>query len=101
MYGVPFQYTLNKDVVLARLEYLRDIFQIEEGDFLTFDASAAQCVGRVIQSKADYGMMIFADKRYAYICSLQFQRKMSQPYDKAGTLGRKTLLTQEDLEKMA
>ncbi|KAL0654635.1 hypothetical protein Bca4012_097326 [Brassica carinata] len=100
MYGVPFQYTLNK-VVLARLEYLRDIFQIEEGDFLTFDASAAQCVGRVIQSKADYGMMIFADKRYAYICSLQFLRKMSQPYDKAGTLGTKTLLTQEDLEKMA
>jgi hypothetical protein len=26
---------------------------------------AAQCVGRVIRSKADYGMMIFADKRYA------------------------------------
>lgn len=25
---------------------------------------AAQCVGRVIRSKADYGMMIFADKRY-------------------------------------
>lgn len=24
---------------------------------------AAQCVGRVIRSKADYGMMIFADKR--------------------------------------
>lgn len=25
---------------------------------------AAQCVGRVIRSKADYGLMIFADKRY-------------------------------------
>lgn len=25
---------------------------------------AAQCVGRVIRSKADYGMMIFADKRF-------------------------------------
>lgn len=25
---------------------------------------AAQCVGRVIRSKSDYGMMIFADKRY-------------------------------------
>lgn len=33
---------------------------------------AAQCVGRVIRSKADYGMMIFADKRYA-ICSISFQ----------------------------
>lgn len=32
---------------------------------------------------------------------LQFLRKMAQPYDKAGTMGRKTLLTQEDLEKMA
>lgn len=25
---------------------------------------ASQCVGRVIRSKADYGMMVFADKRY-------------------------------------
>uniref|UniRef100_A0A2N9GW53 DNA 5'-3' helicase n=1 Tax=Fagus sylvatica TaxID=28930 RepID=A0A2N9GW53_FAGSY len=66
MFGVPFQFTLSK-ILLARLEYLRDTFQIKEGDFLTFDAlrQAAQCVGRVIQSKADYGMMIFADKRYS------------------------------------
>uniref|UniRef100_M4EP04 DNA 5'-3' helicase n=1 Tax=Brassica campestris TaxID=3711 RepID=M4EP04_BRACM len=66
MFGVPFQYTLSK-ILLARLEYLRDTFQIKEGDFLTFDAlrQAAQCVGRVIRSKADYGMMIFADKRYS------------------------------------
>ncbi|CAN6558507.1 unnamed protein product [Malus baccata var. baccata] len=39
MFGIPFQYTLSKQ--------------------------AAQCVGRVIRSKADYGMMIFADKRYS------------------------------------
>ena len=85
-------------ILRARLEYLRETFQIQEGDFLTFDAlvrillsywfisficrkdlltkfshnlkfckcqrQAAQCVGRVIRSKADYGMMIFADKRY-------------------------------------
>jgi hypothetical protein len=31
---------------------------------------AAQCVGRVIRSKSDYGMMIFADKRY--VCSIPF-----------------------------
>ncbi|XP_040364155.1 general transcription and DNA repair factor IIH helicase subunit XPD isoform X2 [Rosa chinensis] len=37
MYGVPFQYTLSK-ILLARLEYLRETFQIKEGDFLTFDA---------------------------------------------------------------
>ncbi|KFK35304.1 hypothetical protein AALP_AA5G267300 [Arabis alpina] len=128
MYGVPFQYTLSK-ILLARLEYLRDTFQIKEGDFLTFDAlrQAAQCVGRVIRSKADYGMMIFADKRYsrhdkrsklpgwilshlrdnlstdmAIHIAREFLRKMAQPYDKAGTtMGKKTLLTQEDLDKMA
>ena len=46
----------------ARLEYLRETFQIKESDFLAFDAvrQAAQCVGRVIRSKADYGLMIFA-----------------------------------------
>ena len=44
----------------ARLEYLKDTFQIKESDFLAFDAvrQAAQCVGRVIRSKADYGMMV-------------------------------------------
>lgn len=39
-------------------------FQIREDDFLTFDAlrHAAQCVGRAIRGKMDYGIMIFADK---------------------------------------
>ena len=39
---------------------------LAQADFLTFDAmrQAAQCVGRVIRSKADYGMMVFADARY-------------------------------------
>lgn len=130
MFGVPFQYTLSK-ILLARLEYLRDTFQIKEGDFLTFDAlrQAAQCVGRVIRSKADYGMMIFADKRYsrhdkrsklpgwilshlrdAYLnlstdmalhIAREFLRKMAQPYDKTGASGRKTLLSQEDIEQMS
>ncbi|MBA0741559.1 hypothetical protein Gogos_014701 [Gossypium gossypioides] len=129
MFGVPFQYTLSK-ILLARLEYLRDTFQIKEGDFLTFDAlrQAAQCVGRVIRSKADYGMMIFADKRYsrhdkrsklpswilshlrdvnlnlstdmALHIAKEFLRKMAQPYEKIGGSGRKTLLSEEDLEKM-
>ncbi|XP_024163429.1 general transcription and DNA repair factor IIH helicase subunit XPD isoform X1 [Rosa chinensis] len=130
MYGVPFQYTLSK-ILLARLEYLRETFQIKEGDFLTFDAlrQAAQCVGRVIRSKADYGMMIFADKRYsrhdkrsklpgwilshlrdahlnlstdmALHIAREFLRKMAQPYDRTGgSSGRKTLLSQDDLERM-
>ncbi|KAF1590729.1 General transcription and DNA repair factor IIH helicase subunit XPD, partial [Eudyptes moseleyi] len=51
----------------ARLEYLRDQFQIRENDFLTFDAMrhAAQCVGRALRGKTDYGLMVFADKRFA------------------------------------
>lgn len=129
MFGVPFQYTLSK-ILRARLEYLRETFQIQEGDFLTFDAlrQAAQCVGRVIRSKADYGMMIFADKRYsrhdkrsklpgwilshlhdahlnlstdmALHTAREFLRRMAQPYDKAGSGGQKTLLTEEDLQEM-
>ena len=40
--------------------------QVREQDFLNFDAirQASQCVGRVIRSKTDYGIMIFADSRY-------------------------------------
>lgn len=127
MFGVPFQYTLSR-ILLARLEYLRETFQIKEGDFLTFDAlrQAAQCVGRVIRSKADYGMMIFADKRYsrhdkrsklpgwilsqlrdahlnlstdmAVHIAREFLRKMAQPYDKSGGSTNKTLLTEQDLQ---
>jgi len=40
------------------------LLQIRENDFLTFDAMrhAAQCVGRAIRGKTDYGVMVFADK---------------------------------------
>eukprot|EP01134_Creolimax_fragrantissima_P004010 CFRG4010T1 len=66
MFGIPFVYTESR-ILRARLEYLRDKFQIRESDFLTFDAMrhAAQCVGRVLRSKTDYGVICFADKRYA------------------------------------
>ncbi|KAF8064487.1 hypothetical protein HT031_003286 [Scenedesmus sp. PABB004] len=65
MIGVPYQYTLSR-VLRARLDWLRESCQIAEADYLAFDAirQAAQCVGRVIRSKADYGLMVFADKRY-------------------------------------
>jgi len=41
-------------------EFLRDSYQIKEAEFLTFDAmrTAAQCVGRVIRGKKDYGIMV-------------------------------------------
>jgi DNA excision repair protein ERCC-2 len=43
---------------------MRDKYQIRENDFLSFDAirQAAQCVGRVLRGKTDYGLMVFADK---------------------------------------
>lgn len=122
LFGVPFQYTLSK-VLKARLDFMRDSFQIQEGEFLTFDAmrQAAQCVGRVIRSKADYGLMVFADARYsradkrsklppwilkyldpthiamttisAVASALDFLRNMSQPY----TMTPSTRLTLTDL----
>jgi DNA excision repair protein ERCC-2 len=65
MIGVPFQYTLSH-ILRARLEWLRHKHNIKEGDFLTFDAlrQASQCVGRVIRSKTDYGLVILADSRF-------------------------------------
>jgi hypothetical protein len=55
MFGVPYQYTLSR-TLRARLEFLREAFQIPENDFLAFDAirQAAQCVGRVIRSKVTH-----------------------------------------------
>ncbi|KAF2350788.1 DNA helicase (DNA repair) Rad3 type [Trinorchestia longiramus] len=66
MMGIPFMYTQSR-ILKARLEYLRDQFNIRENDFLTFDAMrhAAQCVGRAMRGKTDYGILLFADKRFA------------------------------------
>jgi len=66
MFGIPYVYTQSR-ILKARLEYLRDQFQIRENDFLTFDAMrhAAQCLGRVLRGKTDYGIMILADKRFS------------------------------------
>lgn len=80
MFGIPYIYTQSR-ILKARLEYLRDKYQIRENDFLTFDAvstvrpvssthccfrvqlrSAAQCCGRALRGKTDYGIMLFADK---------------------------------------
>ncbi|XP_038221320.1 general transcription and DNA repair factor IIH helicase subunit XPD [Zerene cesonia] len=66
MFGIPYVFTQSR-ILKARLDYLRDQFQIRENDFLTFDAMrhAAQCVGRALRGKTDYGVMIFADKRFS------------------------------------
>jgi DNA excision repair protein ERCC-2 len=69
--GVPFQYTESR-ILKARLEFLRETYRIRENDFLSFDAMrhAAQCLGRVLRGKDDYGIMVLADRR--------FQKKRAQ-----------------------
>ena len=69
--GVPFQYTESR-ILKARLEFLRENYRIRENDFLSFDAMrhAAQCLGRVLRGKDDYGVMVLADRR--------FERKRTQ-----------------------
>ncbi len=62
-HSIPYQYTESR-ILKARLEFLRDSHRIKENDYLTFDAMrhAAQCVGRVLRGKTDWGLMVFADK---------------------------------------
>jgi DNA excision repair protein ERCC-2 len=69
--GVPFQYTESR-ILKARLTFLRETYRIRENDFLSFDAMrhAAQCLGRVLRGKEDYGIMVMADRR--------FQKKRTQ-----------------------
>jgi DNA excision repair protein ERCC-2 len=69
--GVPFQYTESR-ILKARLTFLRETYRIRENDFLSFDAMrhAAQCLGRVLRGKEDYGIMVMADRR--------FQKKRNQ-----------------------
>ena len=92
----------------------------------SFEEKAAQCVGRVIRSKLDYGLMIFADSRYSrsdkrkklpqwlshylkteYInlstdvavdISTKFVKKMAQPHSKKDEIG-KSLLSLNHIQK--
>ncbi|KAM0671662.1 Rad3-like DNA repair helicase [Ordospora colligata] len=65
MIGIPFQYTESVRLK-KRLEFLRLEYGIKEYEFLTFDAMrhAAQCLGRVLRNKNDYGLMVLADERF-------------------------------------
>ncbi|KAK4686887.1 DNA excision repair protein ERCC-2, partial [Tremellales sp. Uapishka_1] len=125
MFGIPYQYTESR-ILKARLEFLRDNHRIRENDYLTFDAMrhAAQCVGRVLRGKTDWGLMVFADKRFArqdkraklprwinqyitdahsnlstdmaVVLSKRFIRQISQPFDHTQT--GISLWTLEDIE---
>jgi DNA excision repair protein ERCC-2 len=63
--GAPYQYTESR-ILKARLEFLNDAYRIPPNDFLSFDAMrhAAQCLGRVLRGKDDYGIMVLADNRF-------------------------------------
>lgn len=125
--GLPVQYTLSR-VLQARLEFMHRKYRIRDSDFLTFDAirQASQCLGRVIRSKADYGLMVFADHRYnrmdkrrklpqwiqqwmapdslslsidsAVSMARSFLREMAQTRSKNDDLGF-TMLSEADLEE--
>jgi DNA excision repair protein ERCC-2 len=66
MFGMPFQYTKCR-ILNERMNYLKNHKGIPKEDFLIFDAmrQCAQCLGRVIRNKNDYGLMVLADKRYS------------------------------------
>lgn len=82
LFGIPYQYTkspvlkarlgiltvivINIIIIMSLLDFMQTKYQIEDKKFLTFDAlrQSAQCVGRVIRSKTDYGLVILADSRY-------------------------------------
>lgn len=127
MFGIPYQYTESR-LLKARLEYLRENYGIREADFLTFDAlrHAAQCLGRVLRGKNDYGLMVLADKRFArhdkrsklpkWITqaiidanvnlsadmaaqlATRFFREMAQPFDSKAQIGT-SMLSEQDLRQ--
>jgi DNA excision repair protein ERCC-2 len=63
--GVPFQYT-ESCILRARLEFLYKIYNIRENNFLLFDTIyyTVQCLGRILQGKDDYSIMVLADRRF-------------------------------------
>jgi len=66
MLGVPFMYTESVRLK-ERLKYMKDEYGIKEYEFLVFDAMrhTAQCLGRVLRNKTDYGLMVMADQRFS------------------------------------
>ncbi|CAH8490241.1 unnamed protein product [Schistosoma turkestanicum] len=128
MFGVPYVYTQSR-IFKARLDFLREQYNVRPNEFITFDAMrhAAQCLGRAIRGKSDYGIMILADKRYARAdkrfklpgwiqsqlqdafinlsieeavqASKRFLRLMGQPFSKEDQLGL-ALLTREHIAKL-
>lgn len=64
MMGIPYRYTLDR-VLRSRMEFLQQRFGIRHRDYLNFDAirQAAQCAGRVLRDKGDFGKSLISFAR--------------------------------------
>ncbi|KPJ11496.1 TFIIH basal transcription factor complex helicase XPD subunit [Papilio machaon] len=113
MFGIPYVFTQSR-ILKARLDYLRDQFQVHTSS-----------TGQLVQGKTDYGIMIFADKRFSRadkrsklprwiqehlrdsLCNLSTEeavqickrwlRQMAQPFTREDQLGV-SLLTLQQLQ---
>ncbi|KAL0230697.1 hypothetical protein PCE1_004253 [Barthelona sp. PCE] len=76
MLGVPYK-NVDDPLVVAKFEYQANKISrllstmgtevsLQWTDLLNYDAMAcvAQCMGRIIRSRKDYGMMVLADRRF-------------------------------------
>lgn len=66
MIGFPVQNS-HELVLLERIKYMVEQRQVKDkNEFLEFDTmrQCAQCLGRVMRKKTDYGLMILADVRF-------------------------------------
>ncbi|CAB4058350.1 ERCC2 [Lepeophtheirus salmonis] len=108
MFGIPYVYTQSR-ILKARLEYLRDEFQIRENDFLTFDAMrhAAQYkrfgrndkkskLPKWIQEHLGDDVCNLSTEE-AMMISKKWLRQMAQPFNREDQLGI-SLLTLEQLQ---
>jgi DNA excision repair protein ERCC-2 len=66
LFGLPVRNTTSM-LVQTRAEGVHDKCGISKEEFMIFDAmrAASQCIGRVIRSKEDWGIVVLADRRYA------------------------------------
>lgn len=88
MLGVPFMYTESVRLK-ERLKYMKQEYGIREYDFLVFDAMrhAAQCLGRVLRNKTDYGLMVMADHRFIMHEKISKMPKWIQDRIEKGNIG--------------
>ncbi|EAS01088.2 DNA repair helicase (macronuclear) [Tetrahymena thermophila SB210] len=125
MVGFPVQNSKDP-ILIERCKYLTENFKITKNEYIEFDAmrQTAQCLGRVMRGKTDYGIMIMAEKRFARslvksklpnwikkqmpdcnvdisvditsILTEQFFKKMGKAFE----LDRKSYFTQEQFEEI-